>query len=138
MKDSIIKMLELAVDGLNGRHHSPGSVVAIGHEKEIIFSGSLGLISLDARIHGASDSKFPILSVTKTFTATMFMHLMERKAISFADDVRKYVPEYKGNLNSKDKKPTTLFQLATHTSGLPRNSPADIHFTKQVDKWILG
>src|SRR4029079_1763610 len=33
---------------------------------------------------------------------------------------------------------TSLLQLATHTSGLPRNSQADIKFAKQVDRWILA
>jgi CubicO group peptidase (beta-lactamase class C family) len=59
------------------------------------------------------------------------MQLYERKVLALDDDVRKYVPEYK-------LPGTTLLQLATHTSGLPRNSPADINFTKQVDRWLLA
>lgn len=138
LHDSIIKQLKSGIEGFKDRYHSPAIVVAIIHDKEIIFSESLGYIDVENKISATIDSKFPILSVTKTFTATMFMQLMERKTISFDSDVRKYIPEYRGNLNSRDKSPTTLFQLATHTSGLPRNSPADIYFTKQIDKWILG
>jgi len=32
---------------------------------------------------------------------------------------------------------TTLFQLATHTAGLPRNTHADTSFEKSFDRWVL-
>ena len=138
LHDSTIKQLKTGVEGFKNRYHSPSIVVAIVHDKQIIFSESLGYIDVENKIPATIDSKYPLLSVTKTFTATMLMQLMERKTVSFFDDVKKYVPEYKGSSNSSDKSPTTLFQLATHTSGLPRNSPADIGFTKQIDKWMFG
>ena len=138
LHDSTIQQLKIAVEGFKNRYHSPSIVVAIVHDKEIIFSESMGYTDVENKIPATVDSKYPILSVTKTFTATMFMQLAERKLISLNDDVKKYVPEYKGSSNSTDKSATTLFQLATHTSGLPRNSPADISFTKQIDKWMFG
>jgi CubicO group peptidase (beta-lactamase class C family) len=138
LNDSIIKELKKAVEGFKDRYHSPGIVVAIVHNKDIVFSESLGYIDVENKVPATVDSKFPILSVTKTFTATMLMQLVERKRLSLQDDVRKYVPEYREASKSREKGETTLFQLATHTSGLPRNSPADIGFTKQVDQWIIG
>jgi len=138
LHDSISKQLQIGVEGFKNRYHSPSIVVVIVHDKEIIFNESLGYIDVENKIPATVDSKYPVMSVTKTFTATMFMQLFERKTISLYDAVKKYVPEYKGDLNSTDKSPTTVFQLATHTSGLPRNSPADINFTKQIDKWMFG
>lgn len=138
LTDSTINELRTGVEGFKNRYHSPSIVVVIVHDKKIIFSEALGYIDIENKIPATVDSKYPILSVTKTFTATMFMQLTERKITTLDDDVKKYVPEYKGNSDLMGKSGTTLFQLATHTSGLPRNSPADIHFAKQVDRWLLA
>jgi CubicO group peptidase (beta-lactamase class C family) len=138
LNDSTSKQLRTAVEGFKDRYHSPSIVVLIVHDKKIVFSESLGSIELENKIPAPIDSKYPILSVTKAFTATMFMQLMQRNIVALDDDVKKYVPEFKGNSDLPNKSGTTLFQLATHTSGLPRNSQADIYFTKQVDKWLLA
>lgn len=137
LNDSTSKLLRLGVEGFKNRYHSPSIVVVIVHDKEIIFSESLGFVDLENKIPASIDSKYPILSLTKPFTATMLMQLKQRNVVTLDDDVKKYVPEFKGNSDFPDKSGTTLIQLATHTSGLPRNSQADINFTKQVDKWIL-
>jgi CubicO group peptidase (beta-lactamase class C family) len=138
LSDSTCKQLRIAVGGFKERYHSPSIVVVIVRDKEIVFSESLGYIDLENKIPATINSKYPILSVTKTFTATMFMQLMQRNIVAFDDDVKKYVPEFKGNSDLPGKSGTTLLQLATHTSGLPRNSQADINFTKQVDSWLLA
>lgn len=138
LNDSTTKELRRAVEGFMNRYHSPSIVVVIVHDKEIIFSESLGYIDLENKIPATVDSKFPILSVTKTFTATMLMQLMQRNIVALDDDVKKFVPEYTGNSNLTGKSGTSLLQLATHTSGLPRNSQADVNFSKQIDRWLLA
>jgi CubicO group peptidase (beta-lactamase class C family) len=137
LNDSTSNQLRLVVEGFKNRYHSPSMVVAIVHGNELIFSHSLGYIDLENKVQATIDSKYPILSITKPFTATMFMQLMQRNVVELDDDVKKYVSEFKGSSDLPGKSGTTLLQLATHTSGLPRNSHADINFTKQVDKWLL-
>lgn len=137
LHDSVKNKLKIAVEGFKNRYHSPGIVVVIVHDNEIIFSEAQGYIDLENKIPAAIDSRYPVLSVTKMFTATMLMHLVQRNIVSMNDDIKKYVPEYTGDAHQGNKSGTTLLQLATHTSGFPRNSPADINFTKQVDKWLL-
>ena len=136
--DSTIRELKKGIEGFKDRYHSPSIVVAIVHDKKIIFSEALGYVDMENKIPATIDSKYPVLSVTKTFTATMFMQLIERNIITLDEDVKKHVPEYKGSSGLTDKGRTTLFQLATHTSGLPRNSQADIKFAKQIDTWMFG
>jgi CubicO group peptidase (beta-lactamase class C family) len=137
LNDSTSQKLRLVVEGFKNRYHSPSIVLAIVHGNELIFSHSLGYIDLESKIPATIDSKYPILSITKPFTATMLMQLMQRNRVALDSDVKKYVPEFKGSSDLPGKSGTTLLQLATHTSGLPRNSHADINFTKQVDKWLL-
>jgi CubicO group peptidase (beta-lactamase class C family) len=133
LPDSVLKALRDGMKGFSERYHSPGMAVAIVHDQQTVFAEGTGYIDAERKIPSTADSKYPILSVSKTFTATMLMQLVQRNVVALNDDVRKYVPEYRGN-----NYPTTLLQLATHTAGLPRNSPADIAFTKQVDQWFFG
>jgi CubicO group peptidase (beta-lactamase class C family) len=137
LSDSTTLELKKGMEGFKNRFHSPSIVVAIVYDNRIIFSDALGYTDVENKIPATVDSKYPILSVTKTFTATMFMQLVQQKKINLLDEVKKFVPEYSKNPDLLGKDGTTLFQLATHTSGLPRNSPADISFTKQIDKWML-
>lgn len=138
LHDSTTRQLKILVEGFKNRYQSPSIVVAIVHDKKIIFSEALGYIDLENKVPATIDSKYPILSVTKVFTATMLMQLRQRNVVALEDDVNKYLPEFKGNAEMPGKSGTTLLQLATHTSGLPRNTQADINFTKQIDRWILA
>src|SRR6476620_3925210 len=75
LPDSVVQELKKGVEGFQSRFHSPAIVVAIVHDKSIIFSDALGYTDIENKVPATIDSKFPILSVTKTFTATMFMQL---------------------------------------------------------------
>lgn len=138
LPDSTVKNLKAAVAGFKERYHAPAIAVAIVKDQSIIFTDAVGYSDIGNKTPVTVNSKFPILSVTKTFTATMFMQLYQQGKLNLFDDVSKYVPEFSGKAEPFSKKGTSLFQLATHTSGLPRNSPADISFTKQVDLWMLN
>ncbi|GAA0537913.1 serine hydrolase [Chitinophaga japonensis] len=138
LHDTIAARLQSAVAAFKDKHHAPGVVVGIVHDHEMIFSEALGYTDLEHKTPVTVDSKFPVMSVTKTFTATMLMQLTERGVVRLDDDVRKYVPEYKVRSDFPETAPTTLFQLATHTAGLPRNTPADYNFTVSWDRWALG
>jgi CubicO group peptidase (beta-lactamase class C family) len=137
LPDSVIKKLQQVVDNFSKTSNSPGLSVAVVHEHDVIFKQATGYTDLGNKVETKVDSKFPIMSITKTFTATMFMQLVERGVIGLTDDVKKYIPEYKVKSTYNGTGPTTLLQLATHTSGLPRNSPADTAFTFSFERWMI-
>ena len=138
LPDSTISQLKKGIEGFKDRYHSPSIVVAIIHDQDIIFTEALGYTDVNKKIPATVDSKYPILSITKMFTATMLMQLTQRNQVRLEDDVSRYVPEFKAGSQPDRQTGTSLLQLATHTSGLPRNSQADIKFAKQVDRWILA
>jgi CubicO group peptidase (beta-lactamase class C family) len=132
LNDTINVKLGKAIAGFRDKYHCPGVSVAIVHGNDIVYTLSLGSTDLENKTAATTDSKYPIMSITKLFTATMLMQLKEKGIVGLDDDVKKYVPEY------KVPSPTSLLQLATHNSGLPRNSPADIDFTVSVDQWMFS
>jgi len=65
------------------------------------------------------DTIFAVASVTKPFTATGLMLLVERGLVSLDQPVRTLLPEFAGP--SRDR--ITLRHFLTHTSGLPEYAP---------------
>ena len=65
-----------------------------------------------------------VASITKVFTATLLMQLVEEGKISLIDDVKKYIPEFPGEH-------VPIINLMTHTSGW-RNKTG--HVAKCVDQ----
>lgn len=137
LNDSIHSQLELGIKGFKDRYHSPSVVLVVVSRDSIIFSGSEGFIDMEKKIPATLDSKYQIQSITKMFTATLLMNLVEKGIFKMDDDVRFSVPEFLGlNTNGKPE-PVTYFELAAHLSGLPRNSPSEIDFLKKTELFLL-
>ena len=68
-----------------------------------------------------SDSTvFEIGSVTKVFTAVVLADMVAKHEVQLDDPVANYLPP-SVRMPSRDGRAITLLDLATHTSGLPRN-----------------
>lgn len=66
-----------------------------------------------------SNTIFSIGSISKVFTASILSSLIEEKIIELNDTITKFLPDSLSQLNPNLKK-ITIKQLATHTSGLPK------------------
>jgi CubicO group peptidase (beta-lactamase class C family) len=74
-----------------------------------------------------ADTIFEIGSITKVFTAFLLARMVERGEVALDDPVRKYLPA-SVKVPSRGGKEISLVDLATHTSGLPRDSvPVDLN-----------
>jgi CubicO group peptidase (beta-lactamase class C family) len=66
------------------------------------------------------DTVFEIGSITKVFTALLLTEMVKRGEVALDDPVSKYLPDH-ASMPARDGKQITLLDLATYTSGLPRN-----------------
>ncbi|RYY56301.1 MAG: class A beta-lactamase-related serine hydrolase [Chitinophagaceae bacterium] len=137
LPDSVVRKLETGISGFRDRYHTPGIAVAIIHGNDVIFSRALGFADQEKKIPATVDYRFPVLSVSKVFTATMAMQLRERGKLSLEDDVSRYLPEFTNGSSRKGKSGISILQLATHTAGFARNTHEDLLFAKQIDDWLL-
>ncbi|WP_169930697.1 serine hydrolase domain-containing protein [Pseudidiomarina aestuarii] len=83
-----------------------------------IVESSYGLADRSFNIDNAINHRFSINSISKTFTATAVMQLVESGDISLDQSIGAYLPELKADW--KDE--VTVHHLLTHSSGLPRES----------------
>lgn len=72
-----------------------------------------GYADLTLRIPIDHNTRFPIASVTKQFTALVVLHLAEDGALSLDEPARRYVPELAGALGE-----ATVRQLLNQTAGV--------------------
>jgi CubicO group peptidase (beta-lactamase class C family) len=87
--------------------------IILAKKGEIIFEDYRGMINFKTKEPITANSPFHIASVSKTFTATVILHLMEQGKINLDDPVEKY-------LNNFPYAHITIKNLLTHRSGLPK------------------
>jgi len=106
-------------DYIERDHWGVGIVVGIvdEHGSRIISYGKLDNGS-SSQVDG--DTLFEIGSITKTFTALLLEDMVARGEMKLDDPVEKFLPE-KVKIPSKGGRKITLLDLATHSSGLPRD-----------------
>jgi serine-type D-Ala-D-Ala carboxypeptidase/endopeptidase len=80
-----------------------------------------------------AETIFEIGSITKVFTALLLADMVERREVALDDPVRKYLPS-SVNVPSRGNREITLADLATHTSGLPRE-PANLDLRSLDDPY---
>jgi len=97
----------------------PGAVVLIGHDGQVIYRKAFGERALEPRHEAMTlDTIFDLASLTKVVaTTTAVMQLVEKGQVRVNEPVAKYVPEFAEN----GKEETTVRELLTHHSGLPKD-----------------
>lgn len=102
----------------NGRKEigSPFSgAVLISKKGKIVLKQAYGFSNRELKIPNTVDSKFPIGSITKQFTAMLIMQMVEKERLHLNDTIHQHLPY----LKSQWSKEVTIHQLLSHTSGLP-------------------
>ena len=107
-----------------------GLVATIVWDQSTIFSKAYGK---DARGKPPTmQSYVHIASITKTFTSQLLFKLRDAGLVHLDDPVSKYFPDFAIHSPFRTTSPMTLRQLATHTSGIPRDLPYPCGFGPQA------
>ena len=116
-------VLQSAID----KHIVAGAVVLVADKDHVLDLEAAGVSSISAKTPMQTDALFWIASMTKSFTGTALMMLVDEGRVKLDDPVEKYLPEFKGQMVSADKDhpephppqhPITVREIMDHTSGL--------------------
>jgi CubicO group peptidase (beta-lactamase class C family) len=125
-------------------------VVRHGHVASL---DAVGYQDREAKVPMRTDTIFRIASMTKSFTATGVMILVDEGRINLLDPVEQYLPEFKGiKVNPcgdsqtsqgcdpvNATRPITVLDLLTHTSGLPgQGAPGAEPFKSLAERVSVG
>jgi methyl acetate hydrolase len=109
----------------------PGVVALVVDRDKVLYHEAFGKQNVAKNVPMARDTIFRIASMTKAVTSVGVMQLVEQGKVGLDDDVSKFLPRLKspkvftftehhhGNYETRPaKRPITIRQLLTHTSGI--------------------
>ena len=87
----------------------------VAENGKVIYKKGLGLANMEWNIPNEPDTKFRLGSITKQFTATLILQLVEQGKVKLDGKVTDYLPAYRSDTGTK----VTVHHLLSHTSGIP-------------------
>ncbi|MBM3744273.1 MAG: tetratricopeptide repeat protein [Acidobacteria bacterium] len=87
----------------------------VAEKGQVILKKGCGLANREFGIPNAPDTKFRLGSITKQFTATLVLQLVEQGKLRLDGKIGDYLPECPKKVGER----ITIHQLLNHTSGIP-------------------
>lgn len=110
--------LQTALEAQIAKHATPGASIAIWHEGRIL-EAAAGFANVPEGIAANTDTLFQIGSITKVFTATLIIRLVEQGLVELDAPVSRYLPELKieGNASPDALTVRTLLDYSAGMEG---------------------
>lgn len=118
---TVLEGIEALVDAAMAagmqEEHIPGAAIVVVQDGAVVFAKGYGKADLaSGRPFSADKTIFPVASVSKLFTATALMQLVDSGDVDLAADANRYLESAK--VPPTYPEPITVAQLLSHTSGL--------------------
>ena len=101
----------------------------VAENGKVIYKKGFGFANMEWNIPNQPDTRFRLGSITKQFTATLILQLVEQGKLKLDGRVSDYLDGYRKDIGGK----ITIHHLLTHTSGLP-NYTAQPGFAETVSR----
>jgi CubicO group peptidase (beta-lactamase class C family) len=115
--------LQQRLDDLRERHGVPGASLAVLRDDEIGAVAS-GILNIDTGVESTIESLFQIGSITKVWTTTVVMQLVDEGLVELDAPVRRYLPEL-SVADDAVSESVTVRHLLTHSSGIDGDNFTD-------------
>ncbi len=107
--------LRAELPALLEKHGVPGAAAGVLVDGEIVATAS-GILNLSTRVEADDDSLFQIGSITKLWTASLVMQLVDDGLVDLDEPIRRYLPEFRIGDEAAAAAITTR-QLLSHQAG---------------------
>ncbi len=111
--DSLARSIDDYVLGVIQKRHIPGVSVAIVKNGKLLQAKGYGLANVELSVPATEKTVYQLASVTKQFTATAIMMLVEQGKLGLGDKISKHLPDLPAAW-----KEVTIRHLLNHTSGI--------------------
>lgn len=131
--------LQARLDGLVREHDVPGATAAVFANGETATAAS-GVVNRRTGVEATVDSPFMIQSITKAWTATLVMQLVDEGLVGLDDPVRRHLPSFR-TADQQTSDTITIRHLLTHTGGFegdlwPETTDGDDALALFVDEHV--
>ena len=108
------KKIDELVSSYNKLRQFNGAAL-VAYDGQVLLKRGYGLANMEWNIPNEADTKFRLGSITKQFTATLILQLVEQGKVKLDGKLTDYLPDYRKDTGQK----ITIHNLLTHTSGVP-------------------
>lgn len=124
LRDWLLGRLDSIVPAKMQELHIPGVTVSIVKDSQVWLARGYGLADLESRrLVDGQTTGFRVASLSKLFTATAVMQLVEAGELDLHEDIRRYLGDLEIELEYDE--PVTLHHLLTHTAGFDLSDIGD-------------
>jgi CubicO group peptidase (beta-lactamase class C family) len=112
-RSALLARIDSMIRAEMGRAPWAGLSVAVQKDGVLLFARGYGMADLEHGVPVNPGTVFRLGSVTKQFTSTAILQLMEDGKLSPDDEITRFLPEYPA-----EGRTVTVHHLLTHTSGI--------------------
>jgi CubicO group peptidase (beta-lactamase class C family) len=139
-ENSVTEKIDSIVIHKMNQYNIPGLSLGFIQNDSITYTKGYGIISVKSNKKVTENTVFHAASISKLFTASAIMQLVEKKKLSLDDNLLKVVPEL--NYSDKRVESISIKHLLNHTSGIPdiynynweNNNQSD----KSLEEYVLS
>jgi len=114
--DSVVGTLQQRLDDLAAKHGVVGASVAV-QQGDRIAEAATGLTNVRTGVEVTTDTIFQIGSISKVYTATLVMQLVDEGLVELDEPIASYLPGF-AHADPAVSSTITIRQLLSHTSGM--------------------
>ncbi|MBL8983409.1 MAG: beta-lactamase family protein [Gemmatimonadetes bacterium] len=107
------------IDSLMAAHRLPSVAVAVARDGRVVWETAFGLADREKNIAATAQTAYSLASISKPFTATGLMKLVEKGRVSLDRPLNDYLGAAKVRAFEGKAAQATVQHVLTHTAGLP-------------------
>lgn len=117
------------LENICAEHNIPALSVAVWHNGQL-YQSATGILNIDTGVEATPDSIFQIGSISKLFTASLIMQLVDEGKVSLEKPVKQYLRDFQV-ADPKTTSRVTVGQLLNHTSGIAGDFLPETSYTEE-------
>ena len=129
----LLARVDSIVQAEMARAKTPAMSVAVEQRGELLLAKGYGFSDLENSVPATAETVYKIGSITKQFTSSIIMQLVEAGKISLNDPITKYLPNYPMQGNT-----VTIHHLLTHISGIKSYTSLGPKFWNEASRLDLS
>lgn len=116
------KLIDVWLEAQKDYQNLPSIMGVVVKDQQVLWSGAFGNANRESLLPSNENTLSSICSISKVFTATAIMKLVDEGKISLDDKVENILPKYSINQKFPEGGSVTVRSLLNHTSGLARDT----------------
>lgn len=124
----VLERFQSYIDQYRQRYNVPALSVSVWYNNHL-YQAASGILNMGTGVEATTDSIFQIASITKVFTASLIMQLVDEGRVNLDCPVKQYLRDFQ-LADPELSNIITVAQLLDHTSGIPGDYFGDWSYTQ--------